>query len=104
MQSFYVLNEEQKDLYFDIIKELPDEIYNVEEKDIEILNSAINSGSKIEPVMLARLRNTSVFARILKEIKKWHDSDVIESHQAMPAGEKKRILLAYVDSIIQNNR
>lgn len=46
MKSFYVLNEEQKDLYFDVLCNLPDEIYGVDDNDIEKLNHVINAGAE----------------------------------------------------------
>lgn len=104
MRSFYVLNEEQRDLYFDVISYLPDEVYSVEDRDIEMLNYAIYNGTKLEPSLLSRLRYASIFARILKEIKLWHNSEKWESAKSMPVEEKKKELLAYVDSVMQKNK
>lgn len=93
MRSFYVLNEEQRDLYFDVICELPDEVYSMSDKDVEILNKAIDIGSTIEPHVLKRLIHASVFERLLKEIKVWHNCDKYESADLMPFEQKKKELL-----------
>ena len=104
MKSFYVLSEEQKDLYFDVISNLPDEVYSIEDNDIEKLNDVINVGAKLDPCLLSRLSNASIFARILKEIKLWHNSEKYVSAQYMPKEEKKKELLTYVDSLIQKKK
>lgn len=97
MQNFYILDEEQRDLYFAVIRELPDEFYNFEDSDVEILNRAINSGEKIEPDVLRRVWCASIFMRILKEIKVWHENNVYVNSGSCPKDIKKMELLEWIN-------
>lgn len=100
MKKFYILNEEQKDLYFNIIKTLPDDVYNIDDKDVEDLNSAINKGEPLTQNLLMRLRCASVFARLLKEIKGWQNNEEYVSRNLMPADLKEKELLEFVEKCI----
>ncbi len=101
MKQFYVLNDDQKELYFKVVRELPEELYSIEDKDIEVLNRYINTGAQIEPEVLRRLRYSSVFLRILKEIKIWSCSDSFNSSCSCPSDIKKKELLDWVNNILE---
>ena len=64
------LTEEQKDAFFEVVRNLPDNIYPLEgvQSPIEKLNAGINREGLLAE-LLKDVENNNVFLRIVKDIK-----------------------------------
>ena len=87
-------SDEQRDLYFKVIRQLPDEVCNFKDDDIMELHIAINDGSIIKPSLFKRIRNNYIYTRLLKEIQQWN------GNQKKPEDEEIKTLLNLVSTII----
>ena len=69
MNNFIKLTEEQKDAFFEVVRNLPDNIYPAEgvQSPIEKLNAGIAREGLLAK-LLKDVENNNVFLRIVKEI------------------------------------
>ena len=72
---FTNFTEDQKDLFWEVIQELPINFDNSKEEDIEYIEMKIENGEPLNKENQRALRHSSLLLRLLKEVMLWKDYD-----------------------------
>lgn len=72
---FANFSESQKDLFWEVIQELPINFDDSKEEDIAYLEMRIDNGKPLNNDNIKTLRHSTLLLRLLKEIKQWQGND-----------------------------
>lgn len=76
---FTSFTEKQKELFSEVLQELPINFDNSKKEDIEYLVMKIENGKPFNKENLNALRHSTLLLRLLKEVMQWNNDDDLET-------------------------
>lgn len=76
---FTRFNENQKELFWEVLQELPINFDNSKKEDIEYLVMKIENGESFNKENKRALRHSALLLRLLKEVMQWNNDNDLET-------------------------
>lgn len=76
---FTSFTDKQKELFWEVLQELPINFDNSKKEDIEYLVMKIENGKPFNKENLNALRHSTLLLRLLKEVMQWNNDDDLET-------------------------
>ena len=104
MGLFSHFTQEQKDLFIQLVDELPYDSYECTDKDIEHIEMYIANNESFDKKHQQILRNSTILLRILKEILQWkHEPCNNPEEVNNQLMNKKKELMDYLQYMMNKN-